>query len=171
MSRVNKLNSNIIGRNGKKKYHKGPYHIQNPEKYIGDPTQCIYESSWEMKFMVYLDLNTSISRWGSEIIVIPYQDEKGKYHRYHTDFYYEKIDESNPEEHKRVVVEIKPDKETRQPNPPKDFTPKKLESFEYQLKTYQKNLYKWTRSIEWCKKNKMEFIIITEKHLKKYGIM
>ena len=61
--------------------------------------------------------------------------------------------------------------ETQKPEPPKKFTPKALESYEYRLKTYQKNLYKWMKAIEWCKHNKLKFIIITERELEKYKLL
>ena len=159
-----------IGRNGKKKYHQGFYEIKNPDKYIGDPTKCIYRSSWELKFMMYLDFEPNIKKWGCEVMTIPYQDEKGKFHRYYPDFYIEVIG-ADPEKCERIVAEIKPYKETQQPTPPEKQTAKTLESFEYQAKTYQKNLYKWTRSIDFCKKNGLKFWIITEKFLKEKGIL
>lgn len=33
-----------------KKYKQGKYLLQNPEKYLGDPTNVIYRSSWEFFF-------------------------------------------------------------------------------------------------------------------------
>ena len=158
-------------RNGKRKYHQGYYTIINVDKYIGDPSKCIYRSKWELHFMAWCDKNTSIKRWSSEHIVIPYQDEKGKYHRYLPDFYIERIDKNNPEREDRVVIEIKPKKETQQPIPPKKVTAKSLETYEYQLKTYQKNLYKWTRAKYWCDKHMMKFVILHEDHLTENKIM
>jgi hypothetical protein len=55
-------------------------------------------------------------------------------------------------------------------NVPKDGTLKKLKSFEYDLKQAQKNREKWKTMISWCDKKGYEFIIITELHLKKFGI-
>ena len=159
------------GRNGKKKYHQGFYTVKNLEKYIGDPTKCIYRSKWELHFMAFCDSNVSIKRWGSEHITIPYQDEKGKYHRYYPDFYIERIDKNDPERFDRVVIEIKPYKETQKPVLPKKITTKSLESLEYQLKAYQKNLYKWTRAKYWCEKQQMQFVIVHEGHLTENKIM
>ncbi|MCK9477620.1 MAG: head completion protein [Candidatus Muirbacterium halophilum] len=159
------------GRNNRKKYHQGFYNIINLDKYIGDPKKCIYRSKWELHFMAWCDKNTSIKRWGSEHITIPYQDEKGKFHRYYPDFYIEIIDRHDPEKLERVVIEIKPAKETQKPVPPKKITAKSLETYEYQLKTYQKNLYKWTKAKYWCDKHKMKFNIITENYLTEKKIM
>jgi len=167
----NRAPKSPVGRNGKKKYYSGFFTPKNVEKYIGDPTKCIYRSKWELHFMAFCDANSSIKRWSSEHITIPYQDEKGKYHRYYPDFYIERIDKKDPERFERVVIEIKPFKETQQPVLAEKVTAKALESFEYQLKTYQKNLYKWTRAMDWCGKNGMKFVIIHEGHLKKNNIM
>ena len=157
--------------NGKRKYHQGFFKITNTNKYIGDPTKCIYRSKWELQFMAFCDANSSISRWSSEFITIPYQDEKGKYHRYFPDFYIERIDKNDPMRFDKVVIEIKPYKETQQPIAPAKITAKSLESYEYQLKMYQKNLYKWTRAINWCQANGLKFVIIHEGHLKQKNIM
>ena len=35
---------------GNKKYKQGKYLLQNPQKYLGDPTTIVYRSSWEFFF-------------------------------------------------------------------------------------------------------------------------
>jgi hypothetical protein len=78
---------------------------------------------------------------------------------------------------KRVVVEVKPHKEYQMVldlnegklNVPQNGL-KKLKSFEYDLKMAQRNRDKWETMIKWCNKKGYEFIIITEHHLKKFGI-
>ena len=92
----NRKPTGIVGRNGKKKFYNGEYKVVNTNKYIGDLKSVIYRSGWELKFMIYLDMNKSILRWSSEQITIPYQDAKGKLHRYYPDFYFERIDHTNP---------------------------------------------------------------------------
>ena len=52
--------------------YKGKFTPTNPRKYIGDPTQIVYRSSYELKFMKWCDINASVKRWASEEIVIPY---------------------------------------------------------------------------------------------------
>lgn len=167
----NRTPNALRGRNNKRKYHSGYYTVKNLNKYIGDPTKCIYRSKWEYHFMVFCDNNSDISRWSSEFITIPYQDEKGKYHRYYPDFYIERIDKNDPERFEKVVIEIKPFKETMMPVMSKKITTKALESYEYQLKAFQKNLYKWTRAVDWCEKRQMKFVIVHEKHLLEKKIM
>jgi len=157
----------------KRKYHQGFYKVKNTNKYIGNPEKCIFRSKWEYHFMVYCDNTDSIIRWSSEHkeTIIPYQDETGKYHRYFPDFYIERIDKKDPMRFDKIVIEIKPYKETQQPIFPKKETAKSLKSFEYQLKTFQKNLFKWSRAKDWCDKHMMQFIIMTEHHLKRNNIM
>ena len=40
--------------------YRGKYYPSFPRKYKGDPTNIIYRSLWERKFMVYCDKNTKI---------------------------------------------------------------------------------------------------------------
>ena len=68
--------------------YKGKYSPSYPRKYKGDPTNIVYRSLWERKFMVYCDLNENILEWGSEEIVMPYRSPvDGRVHRYFPDFY------------------------------------------------------------------------------------
>jgi phosphopantetheine adenylyltransferase len=78
---------------------------------------------------------------------------------------------------KKVVVEVKPMKEYQlviDLNEGKMNVPtnglKKLKSFEYDLNMAYRNREKWKTMISWCNKKGYEFIIITELHLKKFGI-
>ena len=156
---------------GKKRYHQGKYSVINTDKYMGNPNNCIYRSGWELNMFMFMDKNDKILRWASESITIPYQDEKGKFHRYYPDLYYEIMIGGDPNKYERIVAEIKPRKETLAPIPPKKETVKAYESYEYGLKQYQRNLYKWTKAKYWCEKNQMKFIIIHEGHLKENGIL
>ena len=36
--------------------YKGFFKPKNPQKYNGDPTNIIYRSRWELKFMMYLEI-------------------------------------------------------------------------------------------------------------------
>ena len=92
-----------------KKHNK--YKPLNEQKYIGKrfPTT---RSQWEWKFCVYCDSNDHVIAWASESIGIPYYF-KGKKRRYYPDFYVKiKDKQGNIQEY---IVEIKPYKETKQP--------------------------------------------------------
>ena len=86
--------------------YKGKYQPSYPKKYKGDPTNIIYRSLWERKFMVYCDLNENILEWGSEEIALPYRSPlDNRIHRYFPDFYI-KVKESNGSL-KKYLIEVK----------------------------------------------------------------
>lgn len=157
--------------NSKGKFINGYYIIKNVDKYIGDPTKCIYRSSWEKNFMVYCEMNDRIKKWGSETIEIPYVDGNGKTRRYFPDFYLEIVDPNDKCKLERIVIEVKPAKEVGEPAVPKKQSGKALENYEFQLKTFVKNLCKWTAAKKWCDDRYMKFIILTENHLQKRNIL
>ena len=37
------------------KYHQGTYKVKDPNKYVGDPNNIVFRSSWELKFMNWCD--------------------------------------------------------------------------------------------------------------------
>ena len=167
-----------------KRYTQGYYIVQNLDKFIGDPSKVFYRSSWEKAFCVYADLNERVKKWGLENVVIPYQDANGRIHRYIPDFYMEVVYPNQPDRLDKIVVEIKPreeitpkflDKTTGGIIPPERYLKKKtlkaLENYEYALKTYQKNLYKWTKARHWCKQNGMQFLLMGKEDLQKFKIM
>ena len=91
------------------KTYKGKYTPTNPRKYRGNPSNIIYRSSWERKFMVYCDTNEKIIEWCSEEVIIPYLSPwDGKMHRYFPDFYI-KIKQHNGTT-KKLIIEVKPKK-------------------------------------------------------------
>lgn len=161
---------NISKPNNPSKYHQGTYKLQNPEKYMGDPERIYYRSRWELRFMQYCDHDDKIKKWNAEGVTITYQDTNGNYHRYYPDFYYEKEVEGS-DQYDRVLVEIKPYKETQEPKKPLKESLKSLQNYEYAYKTYKKNLLKWHAAVEWCERRGMRFVIITEHTLKKANLI
>ena len=155
---------------GNQNYHQGYYILKNNDKYIGNPNNITYRSSWEYRFMLYLDMNESVKKWSSECVMIPYQDLKGHLHRYYPDFYYE-IQTSKPEQMDNVVVELKPMKELKQPERPLTESLKELKNYEYSLSMYIKNRLKWNAALDFCQKKGWQFVVITEEHLKKAKIL
>lgn len=145
-----------------KKYHQGFFHPQNPEKYIGNPNNIVYRSSWELKFMMWCDKTPSVLRYGSEEFCIPYYNPvKQRICRYFPDFVME-IRESDNQIHK-YVIEIKPKKQTLPPVPGK----KQKKTLMYEAQTYAVNQSKWKTIQEWCDDRRIKFKIITEEEL--YG--
>jgi len=140
--------------------YKGKYSPSYPRKYKGDPTNIVYRSLWERKFMVYCDLNENILEWGSEEIVMPYRSPvDGRVHRYFPDFYI-KVKESTGRI-KKMIIEIKPKRQCSPPSKPKKQTKGYLrEAYEY-----AKNQAKWEAASEWCKDRGYISKVFTEKEL------
>ena len=96
------------------KSYKGKFKPKNPSRYKGDPTNIIYRSSWEAKFMKYLDEHPDVIYWASEELVVPYRSPvDGKMHRYFPDFLVRKKDPKGVIE--TVLVEIKSASQTVEP--------------------------------------------------------
>lgn len=140
--------------------YKGRYRPSNPKKYKGDPTNIIYRSSWELKFMKWCDLNEAVIEWQSEEFCIPYKSPiDGRFHRYFPDFLVKIKNKDSLVE--TWVVEIKPLSQTKEPRPQKRLTKKYLN----EVKTYAINKYKWDYALEWCKDRNYKFVIFTEREL------
>jgi len=140
--------------------YKGKYQPKNTQKYVGNPSNIIYRSLWERKFMIYCDTNENILEWGSEELVIPYRSPvDGKIHRYFPDFY---IKVKEPDGNiKKYLIEIKPHKQTIPPKKPQRQT----KGYIYEAYEYAKNQSKWEAAKEYCKDRQWEFKVITEKEL------
>ena len=140
--------------------YRGKYYPSFPRKYKGDPTNIIYRSLWERKFMVYCDKNAKILEWGSEEIALPYiSPHDSRVHRYFPDFYI-KVQE-NTGKIKRYLIEVKPLKQTVKPKKPKRQTKGYIrEAFEY-----ARNQAKWRAAREYCADRRWEFKVITETEL------
>tara|TARA_B100000459_G_scaffold42739_1_gene21740 strand:+ start:25 stop:462 length:438 start_codon:yes stop_codon:yes gene_type:complete len=140
--------------------YKGKYQPSFPRKYKGDPTNIVFRSLWERKFMVYCDKNANVLEWASEEIAIPYVspvDQRS--HRYFPDFYM-KVKETDGAI-KKYVIEVKPLKQCSPPKKPKRQTKGYIrEAFEY-----AKNQAKWKEAREWCADRQWEFKVVTEKEL------
>ena len=140
--------------------YKGKYYPSYPRKYKGDPTNIIYRSLWERKFMVYCDKNDNILELASEEFSIPYRSPiDNRVHRYFPDFYM-KVKERGGKV-KRYVIEVKPAKQTKPPVKPKRQTKGYIrEAYEY-----AKNQAKWKMAREFCADRQWEFKVVTEKEL------
>ena len=140
--------------------YKGKYRPTHPSKYRGNPTNIIYRSLWELKFMKYCDSNANILEWGSEEVIVPYRSPiDNRYHRYFPDFYI-KVKESTGTI-KRMIIEIKPQKQCIEPKDQK----MKTRSYVYQVCEYAKNQAKWEAAKEFCEDRQWEFKVLTENEL------
>ena len=147
-----------------KGFKQGYYKLNNPEKYIGDPTKIIYRSSWEYKFCKYCDDSERILKWSSEPIGIKYISPLDqKEHTYYIDFY-AKVKKGKEEQ--EYLVEVKPQASLDKPILESGSqTIKKLKNYNYALKTWIVNRAKFHAAKRHAEINGYKFVIVTEKFL------
>jgi hypothetical protein len=152
------MNKNLGRKN--KNYKQGIYNPKYKEKYKGS-LPIVYRSGLELKSFRYLDNNPNVITWGSESIVIPYESPAdGKIHRYFVDLV--AALKSKDGTIKKLLIEVKPEKQTRPPT----ITPnKKQKTMLYEKYQFAVNLAKWEAAKAWCKTKGYIFIILNEKHL------
>lgn len=140
-------------------YRQGIYTPINKQKYKGS-FPIIFRSALELRFMKWVDQNPNIVTWGSESVIIPYQNPlTGRVSRYFTDFNITMRDKNG--EIKKFLIEIKPFSQTL---PPVQKN-KKTKSLIYQQAEYVKNQAKWQAAEAFCASHNSTFVILTEKHL------
>ena len=149
--------------------YKGKFRPKNPNKYKGNPSNIIYRSLLERRFMTYLDNNPSILQWQSEEIIIPYVSPvDNRVHRYFPDFYikYKNATGMIVEE----LIEVKPFSQCSPPNPKKKLTKTGRTSKRYlkEVQTYIVNDAKWNQAMKYCKDRKWKWRILTEKDINIY---
>lgn len=168
----------------KAKTKQGYYNVKNVDKYIGDPNQVIYRSSWEFAFCKYCDASPSVIRWSSEPIKIPYYDRVSKLEEcqklgldpnnpanwevknYNTDFWFQ-LDRGDGNTEK-IFVEIKPSYKLKKPIPPlKDAPLKEHRKFNKAAKEYLINEAKFAALKEWAERNGSKFYVFTEQTLER----
>lgn len=104
--------------------------------------------------MSWCDRNTSVKKWNSEGVVIPYFDPvKRKRRRYFVDFLIQ-VEDVNGNE-KTYLIEVKPRRETMPPRR------KNLR----EERTFLTNSAKWKAAQKWCDKKGIQFRIMTERDL------
>lgn len=109
--------------------------------------KIIYRSSYERKFIAWLENSEQVKNWGSECIRIPYLYIDGKMHSYYPDYFVEMVDGT------KMVVEIKPSSQTKRP----------VNENTWVGKEYRKNMCKWKATMEFCQAKGYKFKILTEK--------
>jgi len=134
------------------KYYQGKYTVKHPEKYMGDVTNVIYRSGWELRFMNWCDTNPGIKKFASEETIIPYISPKdNQIHRYFVDF---KIVTENG---KTFLIEIKPKSQC--------LPPKKGKKYLTEALTYAINQQKWEAAKLYAKTRGWDFVVLTETEL------
>ena len=140
--------------------YKGKFKPTNISKYLGDHTKIRFLSLWEKQLMGWLDTNIHVVQWSSEIPIKYVCGTDMKVHKYLVDFYIATSDG------RRLLVEVKPYKQTIEPKEPKRRTRRSVnESY-----TWVKNNSKWDAARELCAINNMKFVIWTENELKMMGL-
>ena len=133
---------------------------KNKHKYLGSKL-IICRSLWERSFAKYCDDSKRILKWAVEPFSIVYYDEgKKKNREYFPDFYIEL------EDGRKMVIEIKPLKETLPPTSKRGKTRKYLK----EESTFITNQCKWKTANEFCERNGWKFVVFTEKTLSNMGI-
>lgn len=135
------------------KFKQGFFKPKNISKYIGNYNNIVYRSSWEKRFMEFLDTSPKVKRWNSEDCVISYKSTlDNKMHRYFVDFYLEDIND------RKFMIEVKPYAQTQPPI--KGHNPK---TYLNACITFQKNLDKWKQTKQVCESKGIEFRLLTER--------
>lgn len=135
--------------------YKGKFKPRNPQKYVGDPNNIVYRSTWEHKVMSWLDSRQDIISWSSEEMCIPYiSPVDGKRHRYFPDFIVKVRTSSG--QIQTMMVEVKPEKQSRPPEKRKRVTKQYIQ----EVVTWGINQSKWKSAIEYCKDRNWQFIVM-----------
>ena len=110
--------------------------------------------------MDWLDRNDDIISWASEELIVPYKSPvDNRFHRYFPDFLV-KI-RTKDGQMKTWMIEIKPKKQTCEPQKPKRITKQYIN----EVVTWGVNQAKWQAATEYCLDRKWEFKVMTEDHL------
>lgn len=148
------------------RYMSGRYAVKNKDKYIGSLNEVIFRSSYERKFMVFCDFDSTVIKWASEPYSIPYVNPiDQKQHEYFVDFY-ARIKNAEGEI-VDYLIEVKPRKKLNKPLPPTKDTLKKLKYYNTEIKEYITNLSKFSAAKAYAAKLGYKFIVVTEEEL--YG--
>lgn len=140
--------------------YRGIFAPRNPRKYLGDVTNIVYRSSYELRFMNWCDLNDNVLQWGSEEVVIPYVSPMdNKIHRYFVDFFIKIRNKHGAI--KKYLIEVKPYRFTQEPVVPQ----RKTKRFITEVYQWAVNNAKWDAARTVADRNGWSFMLITEKDL------
>jgi len=139
------------------KYCQGKFIPTNSVKYRGK-SPCRFRSSWEIKFMIFMDRSPNVLEWGSESAIIRYFDQANQKERsYYIDFSATIKDKDG--NLTRWYIEVKPYKQTIKPERGK----KKEQTYILESCTYITNICKWQAAAKWAQSKGAKFRVLTEK--------
>lgn len=143
---------------------KGKFRPKNPEKYAGDVNDIVYRSRLELRLMSWLDEHPDVVAWASEELAIPYVSPKdNKVHRYYPDMLVRKrLPDGRTEV---LVVEVKPERETREPVPPRATGTRARRRFLREVATWGVNSAKWAAAEAFCADRGWRFVKLTERDI------
>jgi hypothetical protein len=140
--------------------YSGLFRPKNPQKYVGDPNNIVYRSSWECRVMDWLDRNRDIISWASEELIVPYiSPVDNRVHRYFPDFLVKLRNKEG--QLKTLMIEVKPKKQTQPPMQQRRIT----KQYITEVTTWGVNQAKWKAAEEYCLDRGWQFKIMTEEHL------
>lgn len=135
------------------KYSQGEFIPKNPSKIVGN-ARIFYRSSWELTVMSLLDTHPNVIQWASESVTIPYINPlTGRRHTYIPDFLILYKDKNGRQ--RAELIEVKPSKEAIAEN-----ARSKRDKAALII-----NTAKWASAVQWCKKNGINFRILTEREI------
>ena len=133
------------------KFHQGVVDSHKLRKYFDSCKNepVIYRSGLEYQFIQFCENSPTVAKWASEVLKIPYYSRlDGKECNYYPDYVIENS------KGVRCVVELKPYNQTVKPD---------MTDSNWLKEQWIKNVDKWNAAKEFCDKNGLKFIIITEK--------
>jgi len=134
-----------------KRFAQGKFELKHPEKYIGLGLPR-YRSSWEWAVMRMCDNNSSITKWASESIQIPYRDPlTGKYTIYVPDFFINFVDKTGKQH--AELWEVKPENQALRERVGKN---------KINQAHYIRNMAKWEAANAWCRQKGLRFRVLSE---------
>jgi hypothetical protein len=136
------------------KFARGKFQMTQPEKYVGTKVPT-YRSSWEFSFMKFCDTNTSVQKWASEAVQIPYRDPlTGRQTVYVPDFFIQYVDKLGKMHVE--LIEIKPASQS---------ILERVGKNKYNQAQFVKNQAKWASANLWCKQQGIKFRVVNENDL------
>lgn len=138
------------------KWVQGVFKPLNPKKYVGDSTNIVYRSSWELRVFSRLDTDPDVVAWSSEELIIPYRDPVTKRdRRYFPDLVVRKKDGTVE------IWEIKPSSQQEMLRKGRKSQKRFLE----EAATYMLNQAKWEAARVFCKRKGWAFRVLNEHDL------